>query len=302
MLPLALFIAAGCAAGAGHGAAQSAGAASRSPAAATSRWQLVSYHGVHVTVPVAWPVVDGMHTLFCGLPFPSTPTAFIGPNENSLPSCPSIPRAPVGRDGVWLQPGIPPQNARPVTVAPGTVMLEQRHYRHDHVEQVWYHRVLIEIGIGSEPRIASAVVSSTGYTPGEPNTHAAGACARSAQSGRMPAPRRLGRRLALEQGDVTLKPPRHSDRPLMRAAQAWRESGPKSPFARYHLLLTRYSAKFPARENSDGSETPENRNVLAWVIYVRPRTAIAGCGGWSLDAFDARTGHGIDSTIWSPGP
>src|SRR5262245_55356240 len=35
----------------------------------TSGHQIVSYQGVHVEVPASWPVVDGMHTQFCGGPF-----------------------------------------------------------------------------------------------------------------------------------------------------------------------------------------------------------------------------------------
>jgi len=93
-----------------------------------------------------------MHTLFCGNPFPATAAAFTGPNQNGPPSCPA-PRPGPARDGVWLQPGTPPRGARPVTVGPGTVVLEQRHSRRDHVQQLWYHSVLIDIGIGPDLRL-----------------------------------------------------------------------------------------------------------------------------------------------------
>ncbi len=298
-LPLLAFcLAAGCGASTGPAARTQPG---RSPAAAAARWRVVSYRGVHVTVPAAWPVVDGMHTQFCGSPFPATATAFTGPNENGPPSCPA-PRPAMARDGVWLQPGRPPAGARAVTVALGTVVREQRHPVRDDVEQLWFHRVQIEIGIGPDPRTAGAILRSVGYAPGEPDSRAAGRCARSAQPGSMPQPRRLTRRLVLDQGDVTLEPPAVGDRPTMPASRAWRAAGADFPFQWYRLLLARYSAKLLARQNADGSLTPEDRNVLAWVIYGQPRTPITGCGGWSLDAFYARTGQQIVSSGWSPGP
>ncbi len=53
-------------------------------------------------------MVDGMHTQFCGTPFPTRSTGMlVGPNTNAAPMC------PVGRtpdpilDGVWLSTGFP---------------------------------------------------------------------------------------------------------------------------------------------------------------------------------------------------
>jgi len=85
---------AGCSASAGSAPA----AAKGHSAAAAIEWRAVSYHGVHVEVPAGWPVVDGMHTLFGGGPFPARPTAFVGPQDNRPPSCPApLPGAPAGR-------------------------------------------------------------------------------------------------------------------------------------------------------------------------------------------------------------
>jgi len=114
----------------------------------------------------------------------------------------------------------------------------------------------------------------------------------------MPPPRRLTGRLVLDHSDVTLAPPRRRDRAAMSAAQAWRDAGPNSPFQRYRLLLARYSAKFPARPNANGTLIPEDRGILALVVYGQPRTPIPGCGGWSLDAFNARTSRGIVFSGW----
>lgn len=291
---LSLCLAAGCAAGTGPPARM---AANRSSPGAASTWQVVSYHGVHVRVPARWPVVDGMHTGFCGGPFPARATAFTGPNLNGPPSCPIISPGPP-RDGVWLQPGSPPPGARPVTIRPGVVVREQRHSIRDDIRYLWYHGVQADIGIGPDPAVAAAIARSVGYTPGQPDTHAAGTCARSRGVPAMPRPRRLARRLVLENGDVTLSPPRPGDRAAMSAARAWREANPHSPFTRYRLLLARYSAKLPARPGANGTLVPEDRHILAWVIYGQPRTPIRGCGGWSLDAYDARTGQGIALAGW----
>ena len=84
----------------------------------------------------------------------------------------------------------------------------------------------------------------------------------------------------------------------MPASLAWRESGQNSPFERYRLILVRYSAKLPATPNADGSLTPEDRHVLAWVVYGSPRTPVSGCGGWSLDVYNARTSQAITSSGW----
>ena len=291
---LSLCLAAGCAAGTGPAARTAAGS---SPAAGAGRSQIVSYRGVHVRVPASWPVVDGMHTAFCGSPFPAAATAFTGPNLNGPPGCP-MPRPGPPRDGVWLAPGSPPPGARPVTIRPGIVVREQRHSTRDHIRYLWYHRVQVEIGIGADPRTAAAIVRSAGYTAGEPDSRAAGTCARSHHAGSMPRPRRLARRLVLDHGDVTLNPLRPGDRAVMSAAQAWRDAVPGSPFVRYRLLLVRYSAKFPARPGADGTLVPEDRHILAWVIYGEPRTPIPGCGGWSLAAFNASTSRGIAVNGW----
>ena len=284
VLLLSSCLAAGCAAGTG-------------PAARAGRWQVVSYRGVHVRVPASWPVVDGMHTAFCGSSFPAAATAFAGPNLNGAPSCPMWRPGPP-RDGVWLQPGSPPPGARPVTISAGIVVREQRHSTRDHIRYLWYHRVQVEIGIGPDRGTAAAILRSLGYAPGEPDSRAAGTCARSRHALWMPRPRRLARRLVLDHGDVILAPPRPRDRAAMSAAQAWHDARPGSPFTRYRLLLARYSARLPARPGAGGTLVPQDRHILAWVIYGQPRTPIPGCGGWSLDAYNARTSRGIVVSGW----
>jgi hypothetical protein len=300
----ALGLTAGCT---GGGTPASAPHAARHHQATTaSRFRVVSYHGVHVTVPASWPVVDGMHTVFCGGPFPSRPTVFTGPQLGPAPSCPAPIRPAARRDGVWLQPGTAPSDARPVRTKTGSVLLEERPVPGRPLMLLWYHRVFILVGIGPDPAVARSIVNSIGARPGTPDTRAAGVCPRSAGPQGMPQPERLTRRLVVDQGDITLAPPRRSDRPVMTAAQAWAQSAqssPKSPFERYRLILARYSSKFPARPNSNGSYTPMNTDVLAWAVYAMPYgAAIPGCGWWGLDTFDASTGEEIGSDGWWPGP
>lgn len=271
--------------------------------------RIVSYHGVHVEVPALWPVVDGMHTAFCGGPFGTTPTAFVGPQDDGAPSCPApYPgRTPPARDGIWLQPGDPPPGATRLTTASGRVVDEEGPDPSPApaIESIWYHHVLLEVGIGPDPGVAQAIVDSIGFTPGGPDTPSAGVCARSPDPGTMPAPDRLRRRLVLgnKDTDFTLDPPEPSDQATMPAAQAWKESGPKEWFERYRLILARYSSEFPARLGPDGSVTPIYRNELAWVVYSAPTSpAITGCGGWGVVAFDAHSGQRIGDAGFSPGP
>jgi hypothetical protein len=238
-----------------------------------------------------------MHTAFCGSPFPAAPTAFTGPNLHGLPGCPYRRPGPP-RDGVWLQPGSPPPSARPVTISPGIVVREQRHSVREHIRYLWFHRVQVEIGIGPNPATAAAILRSVRYTPDEPDSPVAGTCSRARHVRAMPHPRRLTRRLVLEDGNFTLNPPRPGDRAVMSAAQAWRDTDFVSPFIRYQVLLVRYSAKLPARPGAGGTLVPENHRILAWVIYGEPRTLIPGCGGSSLAVFNARTSRGIGFSSW----
>jgi hypothetical protein len=270
--------------------------------AVTPGFRIVSYRGVHVEAPVAWPVVDGMHTPLCGGPFPEAPTAFTGPQENFPPSCPYTTPKPL--NGVWLQPGDRPADARRVTTPSGQTVLEQNPGPGNPVRLLWYHQVLIEIGLGPDQRIAKAIFDSIGFTPDSPDTPASGVCARVDHADAMPTPERLTEQLVLESGNVTLDPPAATDQPKISAAEAWKASGPRMvSFERYRLILARYSAMFPANLNQDGSSTPADQNELAWVVYSTPTSpTIPGCGAWGVNASNALTGKGIGSSAYGPGP
>jgi hypothetical protein len=171
-----------------------------------------------------------------------------------------------------------------------------------HFTLAWYHDVEIEIGVGHDPRIAQAIFDSIGFSRKMPDTPALDVCVQSPDSNVMPMPERLTEPLVLNSGNVTLDPPAPSDQAIMTAAQAWSESGSKYPFEQYRLILARYSASLPARQNPNGSLTPISQNVLSWVIYLSPYSpTIAGCGGWGVIVFDAHTGQALIDHGWEPG-
>lgn len=204
---------------------------------------------------------------------------------------------------LWLQPGVAPPDTRPVKTAAGVTVAEERRQAGGNSKQFWSHRVQILIGVGPDPRLTKAIIASLRYLPGAPDTKAADNCPRVADSGSMPKPRRPVRRLVVEQGTTTLAPPPKSARAAMPAARAWKDAGPKVPFDRYHIFLTLYSSKYPATPNANGSATPLDHDVLAWVIYATPATkAIPICGGWELDAYNALTSQGIILSAYGPGP
>ena len=114
-------------------------------------FRVVSYHGVHVEVPARWPVVDGMHTGFCAGPFPDTATAFVGPQRNGAPSCPYVPSLrDKKRDGVWLQSGQKPNDARPSTTSAGEVLFQDVSARQGNMKYVWFHQVALTVGVGTD--------------------------------------------------------------------------------------------------------------------------------------------------------
>ncbi len=285
-----------------RGTAPTTGPSLSSSVAIPRGMRLVSVHGVHVLVPTGWPVVDGMHTLFCGgTPFPEVPTAFVGPNDNGPPSCPAPLRIPA-RDGVWLLSSVAPTDARPTRTAAGRTVLVETLSADEHVEHVWYHGVGIEIGVGVNRAVADAIFNSIAYAPGVSDTPAAGTCGRNPNPQQMPRPERLTAKLSLQHGDVTLTPPAPTDQPVEPATRAWNDQQSREWFESYQLILARYSSLFPARPGPHGY-VPEEQNVLAWIVYSTPVSpTIAGCGMWGADVENALTGQPIASMGWAPGP
>ncbi len=117
----------------------------------------------------------------------------------------------------------------------------------------------------------------------------------------MPTPERLTKVLKVDGANITLAPPKAGDRPLIDPTSIWKNREPHTAdYEHYRMLLARYSSTFPARQTAHGY-VPENVNVLAWVIYVTPLSpSINGCGGWTVDATNARTGQGLGVTGYGP--
>ena len=133
-------------------------------------------------------------------------------------------------EGVWLQPGsTAPSGSRQVTTSQGHVVLEEDASWDGSIESFWYHGVLVEIGVGTNPNLAKAIFNSIGFTPHEPDTPVTGVCARLTHPVVMPTPERLATPLVLEQGEVTLDPPLPSDQATASALRRGTRAAPSSP-------------------------------------------------------------------------
>ena len=131
----------------------------------------VSYHGVHLSVPATWPVVDGNHTSSCGGPFPSTPTAFVGPQDNPPTSCAYAPPGPP-RDGVGIQPDNPPDNPPPGTTSEtpsGVAVLVQRMATERSVVRKGFRSRSASAPIRAWPRPSSTPLATATVPPTHPS-------------------------------------------------------------------------------------------------------------------------------------
>ncbi len=287
---------------AGCSAVHSANAPTRTIETGT---KVVSYHGVQVVVPVSWPTVDGMHSGICDGPFPATPTAFLGPQLQVGASC-VFNGPPPHRDGVWLLAGPKPtKDVAPFRTPSGQRLLQAQPAPSGSatLNWFWYHGVTVEIGIGPDPKVGTAILDSVRFAPHAPDTPAAAKCSLSQNPLAMPAPERLPMSMTLNGGGVTLEPPPASAQPIVSAAKVWNETSVKYSFERPSLLLALYSAKLPARVDANGSLVPVNQDVLSWVVYSVPRSQnLPGCGEWGVDVWDATTGQHVITRGWSPGP
>jgi hypothetical protein len=272
-------------------------ASSVRPPPAPRGWKIVSYDGVYVDVPSEWPVVDGMHTGFCGGPFPDTPTAFVGPNLNSPPACPATLGPTPALYGVWLYPNRGGPGMGIVTPDQRLVEVEPSYWSESHIEDLWYRGVEIEVGIGPDPQLVQEIVHSIGFKKGVANTRAAGACGMQSDPGAMPTPERLSQPLVLDDGDEVLDPAPASQQPTVSAQRVWEEDPAKWPYERYSLIFALFSAKYPAASSPRGW-VPSFHDDLAWVIYSVPITPTQGCGASGLDVYSATSGQDLESVGW----
>ena len=288
----------------GISAGCSRGSGSTPATTAPNGEKVVSYHGVHVTVPASWRVLKGMRVGTCDGPFGNPPTVFVGPRPawEGVPSCPGPypgEELQYRSDGVWLQPGKRQRGASTVRMARGQVLAYEGDSYPGPVKSYWYDGVSVEIGIGPDPKVGKAILDSIGFREHAPDTKASEVCAMSKDPDAMPRPERLTVRLVLNQGDITLDPPLPSDQPSVSAAFIWKRASNGNPLYRNQLLLTRLSARLPAQEQPNGTLVPQYQNVLVWVVYSVPRSpSIPGCGDPGVQIFNSTNGQDDFGTSW----
>ncbi len=258
--------------------------------------QKVSLNGVQVAVPAAWPVLGGNNTPICDGNWPANPTVYLGVQPEAGISCAAQPNSPAPRqlNGVWLQPrtaatpglsayklpsGQQVQEATPYSASPGTNLL--------------FHGVWVFVGQATSAAQAQSILASLAYQPNKPDTAASMSCATNPAYNQMPVPQRLTHRMIIQYANITLDPPHPADQASVPASVAWNDGGLEDlPTNTYRLFLARYSAKFPATVQPDGSTVPEEQSVLAWVLYATPLTFTnRTCGLPAVSAYDAHTGQ-----------
>jgi hypothetical protein len=265
--------------------------------------KVVSFHGVHLTIPASWPVIDGAHARYpCWSTFTGqADRAFLGVSYQGVPSCPLPQRgaAPSPADGVWMQPGSDPPNEAS-TVLPGGQAVYLSGDARVAAVSVWYHRVLIQIGIGPNRAVERAILDSIGFGPATPDTAVLGRCpAPQPSPPPMPIPTRLAAPLALDDGTAHMQPEPSNIQPRVSAASVWASffhDGGAGGFGPLHwtIVFGNYSAPTPATINADGSMTPYYRGVPTWLIRGKGTpTPYGACGITVLAPYDADTGHGI---------
>lgn len=166
---------------------------------------------------------------------------------------------------------------------------------------VWYHRVLIQIGIGPNPAVERTILDTIGFSPATADTAVLGRCpAPQPSPPPMPVPIRLTAPLTLDDGTAHMQPEPSNVRPRVSAASVWasffhdwgggRSFGP----LQWSIVFGSYSAPTPATINSDGSSTPYYRGGPTWLIRGEGTpTPYGACGITVLAPYDADTGHGM---------
>jgi hypothetical protein len=199
------------------------------------------------------------------------------------------------RDGLWLRPAQNGSHADdPLTFGPddGGPTLSFA-----------FGDVAIDLGIGSDPAIARTVFASLERAPGAADTPVEGTCSGGNGGGASPDPERLTEPMTIDNGDITLDPPRPGDEPGVSGERIWNSQDRSSRGTTYRLILARFSSRYPAKPGPNGSLLPLDHDELAWVVYGTPEMTGAGpCGGYSFDAYDAVTGLGILAGGYGIGP
>ncbi len=169
---------------------------------------------------------------------------------------------------------------------------------------VWYHRVSIQIGIGTNPAVKQAIMDSLAFSPAVPNSAMLGRCpAPDPSPPDMPPPTRLAAPLTLGDHNATLRPEPATVRPRVSAATVWAslfsDFGELGGPLQWSITFASYSAEYPATIHHDGSVTPKYRGVPTWLIYGHgAKTSYGPCGITVYAPYNSTTGRGMGvSTI-----
>lgn len=227
--------------------------------------------------------------------------AFLGDSYRGVPSCPMVTKFPPA-DGVWMQPGGATPQGRARTLSAGQHVYISGSTRQSAVT-VWYHRVLIHIGIGPNRDVERAILASISYIGTEPDTAVLGRCpAPNPTPLAMPTPTRVNAPLPVTGHNGQLRPAPASVDPKVSAATVWERFlhgfGSGVPGAiKWSITFGRYSAATPARRNRKGVWTPYYRNVPTWLIQGRGvPTNYGSCGMTVIAPYNADTAHGMGVT------
>jgi hypothetical protein len=167
---------------------------------------------------------------------------------------------------------------------------------------VWYHRVLIKIGVGPKPAVERAILDSIAFGPAVPDTAVLGRCPPAQPSPpTMPAPTRVTAPLTVDDGNAHMQSEPANVRPRVSAATVWgaffRDAGFPGPL-QWSIVFGSYSADTPARINENGSMTPLARRVPTWLIRgAGINTPYGPCGIRVIAPYNADTGRGMGLTI-----
>ena len=263
--------------------------------------QVVHFQGVRVTVASSWPVIDGGHVRYtCTSVFVGqSDRVFLGPSYQFAPSC-GMSRGPQQKaDGVWMQSAAErPPGWRPTTLPGGQTVYQSTHPPVGATE-IWYHGVLVAIGIGTDPDVERAILNSIRYDAAARDTAVRGQCP-APQRGPipMPDPIRITAPMSLDGGQAELMPEPASITPKASAADTWANFlhawGGNVSFAPtvWHLYFGGYSDGTPAKIDPNGSTAPTVQGEPTWLVYGQGTPTTEGpCGPTFLTTYNADTGQ-----------
>ncbi len=149
------------------------------PTPVPSGWRTVRYHDITARVPSTWPVKAVGNRIppgGCGDPLPKPPAVFTGNSTGGVTNCGSQPveLVTIPADGLWLHPTIPgallSEPREPVHLIGGTAQLVYWPGGDGYADAIDLlltlhgHHIDATIGLGLNPTIAEAIISSLGVT------------------------------------------------------------------------------------------------------------------------------------------